>query len=256
MMTSAERWAELAHGLAIPQEILDAVDESPWGFAPGLFSGRADDAMTSRPDTPSDAAARAVVRDGATILDVGCGAGAAALRFARERVSFTGLDPSTELLDEFETRASSAGRPLTRVESIWPAEVAIHDLVLCHHVAYNVADIVPFVRALVDAARDLVVIELTTRHPLDWLRPLWQALHGWDAPAGPTADLLTDVIVEMGVAATREDWTRPHEPMLAGHDGLRRRLCLPADRERDLSELLVTCPVPTEQNVTTFVITT
>jgi len=59
--------------------------------------------------------------------------------------------------------------------------------VTCHHVLYNVAELGPFVTALTSHARRLVVVELTARHPLTALNPLWERFHGLVRPNVPTA---------------------------------------------------------------------
>ncbi len=48
-MTAAERWAEALAGWAIPEPILAAAPESPWGFPSDLFARRADAAAAPDP---------------------------------------------------------------------------------------------------------------------------------------------------------------------------------------------------------------
>lgn len=49
------------------------------------------------------------VRDGVSVLDVGCGQGTQAIRLARRRCTVVGVDPSNDLLERFESDARVAG---------------------------------------------------------------------------------------------------------------------------------------------------
>ena len=49
------------------------------------------------------------VRDGVSVLDVGCGQGTQAIRLARRRCAVVGVDPSQDLLDRFASDALTAG---------------------------------------------------------------------------------------------------------------------------------------------------
>ncbi|MGZ4137102.1 MAG: hypothetical protein ACXVPX_05975 [Actinomycetota bacterium] len=119
------------------------------------------------------------------------------------------------------------------------------DVVVAGHVLYNVADIVPFVRALNDHARVRVVVELTDRHPLDWMRDLWLRFHELERPTGPTAADAEAVLHDLVFGAVRE------ERIVSGRHGsggfarredaihlVRKRLCLPADRDAEIADAL------------------
>ena len=82
-------------------------------------------------------------------------------------------------------------------------------MVTCHHVLYNVADLGPFVAELTSHARRLVVVELTARHPLSGLNPLWERFHGLVRPTVPTAYDALAVLEELGLAPGHEIWSRP-----------------------------------------------
>src|SRR5512135_2791286 len=99
-MTSAraERWAKDLAAWAIPQDILDAAPESPWGFPVELFLRRAQDEPA---ETPSRARAREALPDGGSVLDVGCGAGAAARALVPPAGVLIGVDESAEMLAAF-----------------------------------------------------------------------------------------------------------------------------------------------------------
>jgi hypothetical protein len=117
------------------------------------------------------------------------------------------------------------------------------DVVVCHHVLYNVADLAPFVAALTSHARRRVVAELTERHPLAGLRPLWQRFHGLDRPDGPGAGDAAAALGALGLAVTRQDRESADR---FGHDDFdelvaftRRRLCLPASRDPEVARALL-----------------
>src|SRR5207302_224166 len=80
---------------------------------------------------------------------------------------------------------------VTTIEGAWP-DVADRapggDVVVCHHVVYNVPDLVSFAQRLTDHAWRWVVVELTAQHPMSVLNDLWQHFHGLTRPTTPTAD--------------------------------------------------------------------
>jgi hypothetical protein len=145
------------------------------------------------------------------------------------------------MLEAFAAAASARGIAHEVVAGSWPEaadDVDMADVVVCHNVAYGVADLVPFVAALRAKARRRVVIELTAEHPLAPLNPLWKALHDLDRPAGPTAEDAAAVLVEMGLPVAVERSTRrraaPADPVAAA----RHRLCVGPDRDAEIAALL------------------
>src|SRR5207244_10670425 len=197
------RWADMLASWAIPEELLAGASASPYFFDPTVFFTAADEALARGEDSPSDAAAREALPTGGKVLDVGVGAGAASLRLAARTGHIVGVDLNRELLDGFAARARGLGVRHTTIEGSWP-EVASRtpgaDVVLCHHVVYNVADLAGFADALTARAARRVVVELTTTHPLAWMAPCWEAGHG-PAPADrPTADDAWGVRAPLGLA--------------------------------------------------------
>jgi SAM-dependent methyltransferase len=179
------------------------------------------------------------------VLDVGVGGGAASLPLAPPAACLVGVDQSTAMLATFAAAAEDRSVAHKEVQGSWPdvaAEVQPADVVVCHHVAYNVADLVPFVAALTASARRRVVLELTARHPLTSSNPLWLELHGVVRPTSPTADDAVAVLEEMGLAVGVETFERP---VAEGDDELgdavpfvRRQLCLGPDRDAEIESLL------------------
>lgn len=242
-MTAAEQWTDALAAWAIPPRILRAAPESPWGYPVALFARRAD--ATSVELTVSHRRALEALPEGGTVLDAGCGAGAASLPLARRAGRLVGVDPSPEMLAAFRVRGEAAGVAVTTLAGAWPAAAArapIADVVVCHHVAYNVPDLSAFARGLTAHARVRVVMELTAEHPLTPLNDLWRRFHGLARPARPTADDAVAVLREAGLAPQRELWVASAFNPYTRHDELiawtRRRLCLPAARDPEIAAAL------------------
>ena len=238
------RWRDELAAWAIPPEILTAAPESPYGFPAEVFRSRAVRATAG--DDPSSRRALEVLVEGGVVLDVGAGGGAASLPLAPPATRLVAVDPSAELLAGFRADAAARGIEADAVEGSWPAvadAAEAADVVVCHHVLYNVADLAPFVRALDDHARRRVVVELTDEHPLAWMRDLWLVFHGIERPIGPTAEDAREAIAALGFDVRRED--RLRRELAGGFAGradavalVRRRLCLPASLDADVEERL------------------
>jgi SAM-dependent methyltransferase len=242
------RWREELGRWGIPQEILDAAPESPWGFPPELFRRRAQAALTSRL-SPSHRRSLETLPAGGSILDVGCGGGAASLPLTMSEDGprlIVGVDSSEAMLDELREGAAKAGVEVQGVLGTWPdvaGQTPEADVVVCHHVLYNVGNLAPFAQALGAHARRRVVVELTGAHPLSSMNDLWLRFHGLERPARPTADDAFEAFEELGFRPQREDNDLP--PVSSGFGRredavafVRRRLCLPADRDEEIAEAL------------------
>ena len=239
------RWREQLEDWAIPEEILAAAPESPWGCPVGLFRSRARRAG-SRPATPSNREAARVLPAGGTVLDVGAGGGAASLPLAGVAGRLVAVDAAPAMVAAFLAAAAAAGAAAEGVEGRWPevaGRVAPADVVVCHHVLYNVADLAPFADALTGHARRRVVAELTDRHPLVGLGPLWRRFHGLERPTGPGADDAVAALEALGLRVARQDWESQDRFGFDDLDELvaftRRRLCLPAGRDPEVAAALL-----------------
>lgn len=237
-MIAAERWAAMLAAWAIPQEILDQAPESPWGFPPSLFGG------TPPPGALHRCAAAGLGTE-RSVLDVGCGGGAASLPLAPAARLLVGVDSSPEMLAAFAAGAETAGAAHREILGDWPAIAAaapVTDVVVCRNVVYNVAGIGPFVDALAAHASRRVVVELTARHPSVALRPLWQRFWGLERPDGPDAGLFIEVVAERGFVATTASEIRPLDKAARDQADyvrfVRRRLCLPAAAEPEVASAL------------------
>lgn len=244
-MSARERWRASLEALAIPEDVLASAPESPWGFPAESFRHRAERAARAE---PSALVVRALgsLPQGGTVIDVGVGGGATSLPLAERASLITGIDTSEEMLEGFATAARAAGVAARTVVGSWPDvadAVEAADVVVSGHVLYNVPDLPAFAAALTAHARGRVVIEITSVHPLAWMRDLWRTLHGIDRPGGPTADDAEAALRDVGLAVGREDHTSAH------HRGgferredaialVRKRLCLRPDRDPEIVRAL------------------
>jgi hypothetical protein len=127
----------------------------------------------------------------------------------------------------------------------WPDiadQVPVADVVVCHHVFYNVPDLADFATQLTAHARRRVVVELTAAHPLVRLNTLWRHFHDVERPEGPTAEDALSVLSEAGIQPDAERWHRADTPTYVSFDELvdmtRKRLCLPRSRAGELESVL------------------
>lgn len=244
-MSAAERWKTKLEAWAVPDEILAAAPESPWGFPTGLFAGRTTSALR-RGLSRANLRALEALPEGGSVLDVGVGGGAGSLPLADRAGLVTGVDSSQGMLDSFSEAAANRGVASATVLGTWPeiaGEVEPADVAICHHVFYNVADLEPFVQALAAKARHRVVVELTPEHPLAWMSDLWKRFHGLTRPEGPTYRDAAEVVSELGYDVQVELASGP--PVISGfprrNDAIalvRKRVCLRPDQDAELAEAL------------------
>jgi SAM-dependent methyltransferase len=208
-----------------------------------LFARRAETAASQL--TLSNRRALEALPEAGTVLDVGCGGGAAALPLASRASWLIGVDTSGEMLESFVRNARGAGVDAAVVEGAWPdvaGRTPEADVVVCHHVVYNASDLAGFALRLTDHARALVVVEMTQHHPTSDLNPLWLRFHGLVRPSLPTSDDAEAVLRELGLRPEREDWSAPrpggYESVQEMVAHVRRLVCLPADRDPEIQEAI------------------
>ena len=250
MGPAAQRWRELLTARAIPPGIRAGAPDDPHRHDPARFAPPADP-----PDTPSRRVALDLLgASGGTVLDVGCGGGAAALALVPPAHHVTGTDSAADMLDAFTHACRERGVAHRTVLGPWPAtaaEAGTADVVVCHHVGYNTADLGPFVSAIDAAAMRGVVLELHAEHPTSWMDPLWERFHGLRRAPAATADDAVAVLVELGIRPQVRRWTKPARPRGADEVELtRRRLCLPRDRADDVTQALDALPQGPREFVT------
>jgi SAM-dependent methyltransferase len=236
-----ERWQRDLAAWAIPEHIAARASESPWELPRGVFVRRAEHSTAARSGPSFERAWEALEQPG-SVLDVGAGAGAASLPLADRATGITAVDSDRGMLDAFAERV---GVPFEAIEGRWPdvaGRAPVADVVTCHHVFYNVPDLGPFALALDAHGRRRVVVELTARHPVSWLNPLWQRFHGIERPSGPTAADALAVLRALGLQPEHQAWQRPGRTEYQDRTELvemaRRRLCLPPDRFDEVAAAL------------------
>lgn len=247
-----EAWARQLAAWAVPEEIRARAPADPWKLTPDLFP-----APEAPPDTPSRRRALEALGGGGTVIDVGVGTGGASLPLAPPATLITGVDESEDMLDAFRARAADAGVKVKAYAGRWQdvaRAVPPADVVVCHHVLYNVADLHAFAVALTAHARRRVVVELGARHPVAPSNPLWKHFWGLDRPEGPTADDAIAVLVEAGIEPEVERDVRPlrrsADPEVWARF-LTRRLCLPPERLPEVKEAMARWPEPAERETVT-----
>ena len=264
--SAAAAWRTSLDSWAIPSELVAASGRSPWGHAVSRFAVKADLDLAAPEGASYDAAAAALdaveldTGRRASVLDVGAGAGAACLPLLHRVSALTAVDSDPAMLAALSERAERlAATPVCTISGRWPEvadEAGVHDVALCHHVLYDVPDIVPFLRALTSAARGRVVVEVPPEHPMAWLNPLFAQFHGLERPTGPTVDDLVAVLHELGIAALSvERWTRLEHGSPTGQERVAlvtRRLALPAEREPDVAAALAAHAEPSLRRVVTL----
>jgi len=254
-MTPSQKWATDLAAWAVPQEILDQVEEMPWTHSVAQFTPPDD-----IPDSPSHRRAREAVPEGGSVLDVGSGGGRASMALIPPAASVVAVDAHPGMLAVLVEQARVRGVEASTIEGRWPDvadQAPVCDVVTCHHVVYNVADIIPFLRALNEHASRRVVLELPVVHPQSNLNPLWKHFWNLDRPTHPTADDFLACALEAGMPAQMDVWVdqswgnRVALPEAERVALVRRRVCLSPDRDVEIAAYLATVPEEPERRVAT-----
>lgn len=246
-------WADSLASWAIPGDVLSAAPRSPWIHPVQSFTPSGDLFV----DTPSRRRALEALDGGGSVLDVGCGGGRATFGLVPPATRVVGVDQQPDMLAVFAAEASRRGVECRTVLGDWPAvaeQTPDCDVVVCHHVFYNVADLAQFVHQLASHARRRVVVELPMRHPLTALSPAWQRFWGLERPTSPDAHDALAVVRHLGYDAVLERFTQIIEPRPVTDQDVeftRIRLCLPAERDPEVRAHIEANPI-TSRDVTTI----
>ena len=241
-----DRWADDLQRWAIPDHILQQAPQSPWIHPVEKFTP-AGDLMVATPSRLRALEAIEGLAD-ASVLDVGCGGGRAAFGLTPPATSVVGVDHQQAMLDVFTAAAEERHVTSRTVLGDWPDvadETPSCDVVVCHHVLYNVQRIAPFLQALDAHAHRRVVIEMPVRHPLSHMADLWKHFWDLDRPQRPTADDALAIATSLGFDAHLELFETPpaEEPITSlDVEHMRIRLCLTPDRDAEVEQLLRSRP--------------
>lgn len=240
---AAARWMHALQGWGIPAEIIAQAPQTPWIHPTESFRP-ADDLFS---DTPSRIRALEALQQVAgepSLLDVGCGGGRATFGLVPPTVAVVGFDQQQSMLELFLHEAAARGVRAHAILGSWPSDAGFAprcDVVVCHHVVYNIADLAAFMAELTSHAGRRVVIELTLGHPLSNLSTAWSRFWGLERPTSPTAGDALAVALQLGLRAHFETFLAPDEktevsPRDVEHT--RVRLCLPASRDSEVRDFL------------------
>ncbi len=231
------RWSDQLLAWAIPTEIAAQAPASPWTFDPKMFLPDLEGGYS-----PSHLALLDLIAgiDRPLVMDVGAGAGNAVLPVGDRIDQLLAIDQSAEMLQTLSQVATGFPnvRLATRLGNFMElaGELPIADVVTCHHMVYNEADMPLLLQLLIEHARVGVVLELTLHHPHYSLGLLWERFWGVRRPSGPSAADVIEVLYAMG-----------HRPTVSIYEGPRRiqdptvkvnsilqRLCLGAERSAEV----------------------
>lgn len=242
-MPAVDRWRFDLEGWALPPELLDAVDDSPYEWPSELFK-RMRRRETDGWPTPTARIVHQLASEAGSVLDIGAGTGRASLPLTLMGHRVTAVERDEGMAFALRQEAKAVESDITLIIGSWPqvaGNAGVHDVVMSANVVYDVAEIEPFVDACHRMARRGVVIELTRRHPWHPLAGYYRTLHGIDRPEGPSADLFVEVVRDVtGVKPVVERWTRPPSVVFETSDELfdfyMQRLVVPSSRRSDLEE--------------------
>lgn len=248
--SAAEQWRHDLALWAIPPEILDQAIEKPWIHPPALF-----DIPDVILDSLSHQRAREAMPIGGTVLDIGCGGGVAAFAITPPAGHVIGVDEQEEMLKLFRANAERYEVTSETFLGQWPSiadQIPMADVVTVHHVAFNVGEIVPFLAALDAHARRRVVIEVPINHPMTNMSEGWRHFWGISRPMVPAAKDLISVLAEMGISATIEYFEGQillDKSLPDSNSFIRRRLCLPDERQGEVDTFLKSHPLPSRRQL-------
>ncbi len=139
------------------------------------------------------------------VLDVGAGTGRYAVPLAELGSRVLAVEPNAAMAALLEQEARERHVSVAVEQAAWPeaeARVGSAEVVLCAHVVYPIADIVPFVRALDRAARCAVVVVARLGQPDEVLNHVFAAVHGEERAPMPSLVDLYNLLLQIGIPAS------------------------------------------------------
>lgn len=238
-----QRWRDIVERRRVQMETAYAasgiVNADYWGKRAKQYRA----ALHSRTEQdPFIARVLAAATPTTTVLDVGAGTGRHTLALAPHVARVTAVDPSEAMLGLL--REDVANERLQNVETVqadWlAADVAPADIVICSHVLYPIADVVPFVKKLEAAAKQRVYIYIRV-DPLPTDMGLWSEFYGVPLQAQPVHSDLVPLLWQIGVECDVEvvhhrfSWT--FADIDEAVDQTRNSLCLREDDAAAIEKL-------------------
>ena len=169
-----------------------------------------------------------------------------------------GVDHEREMLSMFAQNAEKREISCQVFEGFWPEiadQVPMADVVLCHHVLYNISEIGPFLLGLDSHARSRVVVEMSTCHPLSHHSGAWKHCWNIDRPTTPTSEDVLEFLKEIGIKAEIHYWSgklRDQIDIDQENDFIRVRLCLPPERLSEVRDYFLDNPSPMHRELATI----
>jgi hypothetical protein len=176
---------------------------------------------------------------GDDVLDVGAGRCAMSLPLRPPAQRIVAVDSAPAMLENSPADLTILGR--------WPdvaPQAARASVVVCGHVLYNVADLMPFVTALSDAAARRVVVEITRCHPRNRSleRELWRHFWNLERPEVPSWEDAVAVMREAGIEPNVELWESQERGGASLEElasWMRRTVCLDPARQDEVRAILL-----------------
>jgi len=168
------------------------------------------------------------IRHGSSVLDIGAGPGTLAVPLALSGCSVTVVEPSSAMGKGMETyRALTNAPPIPEIRKTWeeatPDEIGTHDYVIASRslMMGNIRDCM----LKMDAAANIAVHLFWFLIPPSLSRgniDLWPLLHGEPYRYEPTADILWNVLYQLGIYANLTIDSKRVGQKFAGLDEMRQ----------------------------------
>lgn len=139
------------------------------------------------------------------VLDVGAGTGRYAVPLAELGARVVAVEPNAAMAELLQQEAAARGVSISVEQAGWPeaeSRVGSAEVVLCAHVVYPIADVVPFIRALDRAARCAVVMVARLGQPDEAVAPVFRAVHDEERAPMPSLADLYNLLLQLGIAAS------------------------------------------------------
>jgi hypothetical protein len=255
-----DRWNKEILTWAIPQNVVSKFQRPPFHLDPGTFAPRDQKVTDRRLEIIKD---RVLAKKAAdkkdktplTLIDVGAGAGSSLAPIREPFSKITCIEGAPHmakaLRDNLALMYSDSSR-YEVVEGIFPdiaSTVRPASVVNCSNVVYNVVRLIPFLEALNDLARDLVLLEATLRHPFYRSNPAFKYFWDLDRPNQPTAADIFEATCALGFDPKFESLPLDYRRSTMSIEAMATRLGLGEDRFEELEQFMATSPTPENPSV-------